>query len=64
MYAVKFARSWTDEGVMGIANGMLNCYVLGELDEKPAIRARIDFYCGLVAQGGHAAARLRGIKLA
>ena len=64
MYAVKFARSWTDEGVMGIANGMLNCYVLGELDKKPAIRARIDFYTGLVAQGGHAAARLRGIKLA
>lgn len=62
LYAVKFANGFSEEGVMGIANGMLDCYTLGELQEKPAYRARIDFYCGLVAQGGHAAARLRGIK--
>lgn len=64
LYAIKFASSDTEEGVMGIANGMLDCYVLGELQEKPAFRARIDFYPGLVAQGGRAAARLAGVKLA
>ena len=63
LYAVKFAHSYTDEGVMGICNGMLDCYTLGELNEKPAYRARIDFYCGMVAQGGHAAARLRQVRL-
>ena len=62
-YAVKFAQGEGQEGVMGIANGMLDCYLLGELQEKPAYRARIDFYPGLVAQGGRAAARLTGVKL-
>ena len=46
---------------MGIQNGLLDCYVIGELQEKPAFRARIDYYPGLVVQGGRAAARLRGI---
>ena len=62
VYAVRFAHGFTDEGVMGIANGMLNAYSLGELQEKPAFRVRIDFYCGMVAQGGRAAARLRAVK--
>lgn len=64
LYAVKFARSFNDEGVMGICNGLLSAYYLGELQEKPAVRTRIDFYAGMVAQGGNAAARLRGVKLA
>ena len=64
MYAVKFANSWSEGGVMGITNGGLQAYYLGELQEKPAIRTRIDFYCGLVAQGGRAAARLRAVKAA
>ena len=64
IYAIRFADSWTEEGVMGIANGMLEAYYLGELQEKPAFRTRIDFYPGLVVQGGNAAARLRGVKLA
>lgn len=63
LYAIKFANGFSDEGVMGIANGMLDAYYLGELQEKPAFRTRIDFYPGLVAQGGHAAARLRGVKV-
>lgn len=63
LFAVKFADSWTEEGVLGITNGGLKAKFLGELQEKPAIRTRIDFYCGLVAQGGRAAARLRGVKL-
>lgn len=63
VYAVKFASSFNDVGVMGITNGGLQAYYLGELEEKPAVRTRIDFYTGLVAQGGSAAARLRGVTL-
>lgn len=63
-YAVKFANGFNDHGVMGISNGGLQAYSLGELQEKPAYRTRIDFYCGVVAQGGKAAARLRGVKIA
>lgn len=61
-YAVKFASGFGQTGVMGITNGGLQAYFLGELQEKPAIRTRIDFYTGLVVQGGKAAARLRGVK--
>lgn len=64
LYAVKFASSFNDEGVLGITNGGLQAYYLGELQEKPAIRTRIDFYTGLVVQGGSAAARLRGVAVA
>lgn len=64
LYAVKFANNFNDHGVMGITNGGLQAYFLGELDEKPAYRTRIDFYTGLVTQGGRAAARLRGVKRA
>lgn len=64
LYAVKFASSFNESGVLGITNGGLQAYYLGELQEKPAIRTRIDFYTGLVVQGGSAAARLRGVTLA
>lgn len=64
LYAVKFASGFNQTGVMGIQNGPLDCYVIGELQEKPAYRARIDYYPGLVVQGGKAAARLRGVKTA
>ena len=63
MYAVKFADSMESEGVLGITNGGLQTYEVGELQEKPAYRGRVEFYAGLVAQGGRAAARLRGITL-
>ena len=61
LFAIKFANGINEVGVMGIQNGPLDCYVIGELQEKPAYRARIDYYPGLVVQGGRAAARLRGI---
>lgn len=64
LYAVKFANGFNNEGVMGITNGGLQAYYLGELQEKPAVRTRIDFYTGFVVQGGHAAARLRAVKTA
>lgn len=61
-YAVKFASNFNQVGVMGITNGGLQAYSLGELQEKPAYRTRIDFYTGMVVQGGKAAARLRGVE--
>lgn len=64
LYAIKFANSWSEVGVMGITNGGLQANDLGELQEKPARRTRIDFYTGLVVQGGKAAARLRAVKKA
>lgn len=64
VYAVSLASGLSDEGVLGITNGGLNAYFLGELQEKPAIRTRIDFYTGLAVQGGQAAARLRAVKTA
>lgn len=63
LYAIKWASGFNQTGVLGICNGMLTAYYLGELQEKPAYRTRIDFYPGLVVQGGKAAARLRGVKL-
>jgi len=63
VFAVKLASGFSDEGVLGITNGSLQVKYLGELQEKPAIRTRIDFYCGMAVQGGKAAARLRGVKL-
>lgn len=61
-YAVKFASGENDPGVLGITNGGVQVYDLGELQEKPAYRVRIEFYTGLAVQGGKAAARLRGVK--
>lgn len=63
VYALKLASGFGQVGVMGIQNGPLDCYPLGELQEKPAYRVRIDYYPGLVVQGGRAAARLRGVTL-
>lgn len=64
VYAIKLASGIGVSGVLGITNGGLNAYFLGELQEKPAIRTRIDFYTGMAVQGGKAAARLRAVKTA
>lgn len=64
LYAVKFASGIGVSGVLGITNGGLDAYFLGELQEKPAIRTRIDFYTGMAVQGGKAAARLRSVTTA
>lgn len=64
VYAVKLATGIGVTGVLGITNGGLDAYFLGELQEKPAIRTRIDFYTGMAVQGGKAAARLRAVKTA
>ncbi|WP_031467101.1 major capsid protein [Sciscionella sediminilitoris] len=63
VYAVKWASGFGDVGVMGISNGGVQAYDLGELQEKPAYRTRIEFYCGVAVQGGQAAARLTGFPV-
>ena len=61
-YAVKFAQNFSDVGVLGFSNGGVQVTQLGELQEKPALGVRIEFFVGLAAQGGKAAARLKGVK--
>lgn len=61
-YAVKFARGFSDVGVLGFSNGGVQVKQLGELQEKPALGVRIEFFVGMAAQGGKAAARLKGVK--
>jgi len=59
IYAVKFGQDEGDQGVTGLTNGGVQVYDLGEVDDKPAYRTRLEFYCGLAVFGG--AARLRGV---
>jgi len=61
VYAVKFGADEGDQAVTGLTNGGVQVDDLGELQEKPAFRTRIEFYCGLATFGGQAAARLQGV---
>ena len=61
IYAVKFGNDESDGGVTGLTNGGVNVRDLGEIDDKPVYRTRIEFYCGLATFGGNAAARLTGV---
>ncbi|KDN73921.1 hypothetical protein DF19_41725 [Streptomyces olindensis] len=61
IYVVKFGQDEGDQAVTGLTNGGVQAYDLGELQEKPAYRTRIEFYCGMAVFGGKAAARIRGV---
>lgn len=61
LYAVRFGETEGDQAVTGLTNGGVTTEDLGELQEKPVYRTRIEFYCGLAVFGGKAAARLKGI---
>ncbi|MCY9061003.1 phage major capsid protein [Bacillus inaquosorum] len=50
------------DGVAGITNGGVQVYDLGELQQKPAYRTRIEFYAGMVVQNSSSAARLKGVQ--
>lgn len=53
----------TDPGFLtGIQNGGIDARDLGELEEKPAFRTRVEWFCGIALQHGKCAARLRGIS--
>jgi hypothetical protein len=61
IYAVKFGQDEGDQAITGLTNGGVNVRDLGEVDDKPAYRTRIEFFCGVATFGGKAAARLRGV---
>lgn len=61
IYAVKFGQGEGDQGVTGLTNGGVMVEDLGQLQERPAYRTRIEFYCGLGVFSGKAAARLKGV---
>jgi len=62
IYAVKFGEDEADGGVSGLTNGGVQVDDIGELETKPALRTRIEFYCGVALFGAKAAARLRGVR--
>lgn len=61
IYAVNFAASEFEQGVMGITNGGLQVDAPRQLETKPAWLGRIEFYTGLALMGPQPAARLSGV---
>lgn len=57
-----YAVSMSDEGVVGLQNGIMEVRDLGELQEKPVMRTRVEWLVGLAALHGRSAARLWGVK--
>lgn len=63
IYAVRFGQDESDGGVTGLTNGGVQVRDLGEIDEKPVLRTRIEFYCGMALFSGQAAAVLKDVPL-
>lgn len=57
IYGVAFG----DGLVTGLQSGMMDVRDLGELDDSPLFRTRVEWYAGLCIEHGRAAARLGGI---
>lgn len=57
-----YCVSFGDARVTGIQSGPMDVRDLGELDDSPVHRTRVEWYTGLVIEHGRAAARLGGIK--
>lgn len=58
IYCVGFG----DGLVSGIQNGIMDVRDLGELDDSPLFRTRVEWFAGLCIEHGRAAARLGGIS--
>ncbi len=61
IYAVNFSDSLDTPGVTGLTNGGIQVDPPRELETKPAILGRIEFYTGLALMGAQPAARLTGV---
>ncbi len=61
IYAVNFTDNLNTPGVVGLTNGGLQVDPPRELETKPAILGRIEFYTGLAMLGASPAARLTGV---
>ncbi|QGG47648.1 major capsid protein [Heliorestis convoluta] len=59
IYAVKFG---SEQYTSGLRNGGVQVRDLGEIDEKPVFRTRIEFYCGMAVFHPRAAARLSNLR--
>ena len=57
-----YCCSVMDGGLVGIQNGPVDTRDLGELEAKPVLRTRVEWYNGMAIFNGKAVARLRGIK--
>ena len=64
IYAARFGQTEADEAVTGLTNGGVMVEDLGQLQEKPVFRTRIELYAGVANFGGKGAARLRGVRTA
>lgn len=58
IYVVNFG----EDGVIGISNGGIRVKDLGELENLPVWRTRVEWYLGMAVQNPYAITRLRGIK--
>lgn len=57
-----YCVSFTDGMLSGIQGGQMDVRDLGELQTKPAMRTRVEWFSGIACFHGKAAARLRGIS--
>lgn len=57
-----YCVSMMEGKLVGIQNGGIDVRDLGELQTKPALRTRVEWYAGTAMFNGRAAARLRGVK--
>jgi hypothetical protein len=60
IYVVKFG----DDGVTGLQNGTMEVDDLGQMNDKPVLRTRVEWLAGLAVLSARAAARVWGIKQA
>ena len=58
VYCVNFS----EEGVSGIQNGVMDVTDLGEIDTAPVLRTRVEWLVSMVVLSSRGAARLRGIS--
>ena len=57
-----YCVSFGDGKLMGLQNGSMDVRDLGELQTKPALRTRVEWYSGMAVFHGRAAARLYSIS--
>lgn len=64
IYAVHFGAGLNDPGVVGLTNGGVQTFNLGQLETKPVLRVRIEWFTGVALFGATPAARLTGVRTA
>lgn len=57
-----YCANFSDEGVVGLQNGVMEVRDLGEMETIPAMLTRVEWLVGMAAMHGRSAGRLRGIS--